>query len=79
MIKILTEKNTEILDIEEKYRSDASEDPTEKYAKATKPGVPISAEMRLKVGFQVYSYKFLKVCDGEYESYYMIISNLYGI
>ena len=55
---MLTEKNTEILDIEEKYRSDSSEDPTEKYAKATKPGVPISAEMRLKVGFQVYSYEF---------------------
>ena len=55
---MLTEKNTEILDIEGKYRSDLSEDPTEKYAKATKPGVPISAEMRLKDRFQVFSYKF---------------------
>ena len=45
---MLTEKNTEILDIEEKYRSDSSEDPTEKYEKASKPGVPISADMRLK-------------------------------
>ena len=45
---MLTEKNTEILDVEEKYRSESSEDPTEKYAKATKPGVSISAEIKLK-------------------------------
>ena len=48
LIKMLSDKNTEILDIEHQYRSNSSEDSTEKYARATKPGVPISAEMKLK-------------------------------
>ena len=54
---MLTEKNTQILDIEEKYRSDSSGDPTEKYEKASKPGVSISAEMRLKT-----SKKLKRIC-----------------
>ena len=72
----MTEKNTEILDNEEKDRSDASENPTEKYAKATKPGVPISAEMRLKVGFQVYSYNLSSL---KFVKANLIISKLYGM
>ena len=50
---MLTEKNTEILDTEEKYRSGLAEDPSwvhpsKKYKEATKPGIVIPPEMKLK-------------------------------
>ena len=50
---MLTDKNTEILDIEEKYRSGLAEDPSwvhpsKKYKEATKEGVSIPPEMRMK-------------------------------
>ena len=50
---MLTDKNTEILDTEEKYRSGLAEDsswvhPSKKYKEATKQGIVIPPEMKLK-------------------------------
>ena len=50
---MLTDKNTEILDTEEKYRSGLAEDsswvhPSKKYKEANKPGIVIPPEMKLK-------------------------------
>ena len=50
---MLTDKNTEILDTEEKYRSGLAEDsswvhPSKKYKEATKPGIVIPPEMKIK-------------------------------
>ena len=50
---MLTDKNTEILDTEEKYRSGLAEDPSwvhpsKKYKEATKAGIVIPPEMKIK-------------------------------